>query len=39
LIGYIDVLRVYTAPQYTSRVSEAAAKILGRQPYSGRITM
>jgi HD superfamily phosphohydrolase len=39
LIGYIDVLRVYTTPQYTNRVSEVAAKILGRQPYSGRITM
>jgi len=39
LIGYIDVVRVYTAPEYTSNVAEAASKVLGRQPYSARITM
>jgi hypothetical protein len=39
LIGYIDVVRVYTAPQYVNRVAEAASKVLGRQPYSARITM
>ncbi|MCJ7632600.1 HD domain-containing protein [Candidatus Bathyarchaeota archaeon] len=39
LIGYIDVVRVYTAPQYTVQVTEAASKVLGKQPYSSRITM
>jgi len=39
LIGYIDVIRVYTAPQHAERVAEAASKVLGRQPYSSRITM
>jgi len=39
LIGYIDIVRVYTAPQYTNRVAEAASKVLGQQPYSARITM
>jgi HD superfamily phosphohydrolase len=39
LIGYIDVVRVYTAQQYTNRVTEAASKVLGKQPYSSRITM
>ncbi len=39
LIGYIDVVRVYTAPQYTSKVAEVASKVLGQQPYSAKITM
>jgi hypothetical protein len=39
LIGYIDVVRVYTAPQYTSKVAEIAGKVLGQQPYSAKITM
>jgi HD superfamily phosphohydrolase len=39
LIGYIDVMRVYTAPQFRERVREGAAEVFGKQPYSTKITM
>jgi len=39
LIGYIDVMRVYTAPQFRVQVREVAAEVFGKQPYSTKITM
>lgn len=39
LIGYIDVVRVYTAPQFRERVREATSEVFGKQPYSTKITM
>ena len=39
LIGYIDVLRVYTAPQFREKVREVAGEVFGKQPYSTKITM
>jgi hypothetical protein len=39
LIGYIDVVRVYTAPQFREKVREAASEVFGKQPYSTKITM
>lgn len=39
LIGYIDIIRVYTEPQHREKVREAAVEVFGKQPYSTRITM
>jgi HD superfamily phosphohydrolase len=39
LIGYMDVVRVYTAPQFRAEVSEATSEVFGKQPYSTKITM
>jgi len=39
LIGYIDVMRVYTASQFREKIREAANEVLGKQPYSTKITM
>ncbi len=38
LKGFINVVRVYTEETYRTRVSEAAAKVLGELPYSARIS-
>jgi len=39
LIGYIDVIRVYTAPQFRDRIREATDQVFNKQPYSTKITM
>lgn len=38
LIGYMDIIRVYTAPQFREKVREGVTKVLGK-PYSTKITM
>lgn len=38
LIGYMDIIRVYTAPQFREKVRKGVAKVLGK-PYSMKITM
>jgi len=39
LIGYVDIIRVYTAPQFKEKVRKGAAEAFGKQPYSTKITM
>ncbi|MEM2094532.1 MAG: HD domain-containing protein [Candidatus Bathyarchaeia archaeon] len=39
LVGYLDILRVYTAPEYRKKVADAAYSVLGQRPYSSKITM
>ncbi|UCB59903.1 MAG: HD domain-containing protein [Candidatus Bathyarchaeota archaeon] len=38
LKGFINVVRVYTEEAYRTEVSEAAIKVLGKLPYSARIS-
>jgi hypothetical protein len=38
LRGFMNILRVYTTAEEREKVSEAAAKILGRIPSSARIS-
>jgi HD superfamily phosphohydrolase len=39
LIGYVDVVRVYTAPRFREKVRKAAYEAFSKQPYSTKITM
>ena len=39
LIGYMDIVRVYTAPQFREKMREAVDEVFGKQPYSTKITM
>jgi HD superfamily phosphohydrolase len=39
LIGYMDIVRVYTAPRFRDAVKKAADHTFGRQPYSAKISM
>lgn len=39
LIGYIDIMRVYTAPRFREQVREVAVEVFGKQPHSSKITM
>jgi hypothetical protein len=38
LKGFINILRVYTEPEYRDRVKDAAEKLLGNTPLSLRIS-
>jgi HD superfamily phosphohydrolase len=39
LIGYMDIVRIYTTPKFRQKVREGAAEIFGKQPFSTKITM
>jgi len=39
LIGYMDIVRIYTTPKFRRKVREGAAEIFGKQPFSTKITM
>jgi HD superfamily phosphohydrolase len=39
LIGYLDVVRVYTTAENRRKIAEAASTVLGQKPYSTKITM
>ncbi len=39
LIGYIDVVRVYTTAENRKKIAAAASNVLGQKPYSAKITM
>ena len=39
LIGYMDIIRVYTAPQFRDAVREAANQTFGKHSYSTKISM
>ena len=38
LMGYMDVIRVYTAAPYRKKIREAAEQVFGERPYSTRIS-
>lgn len=38
LMGYMDVIRVYTAAQYRKKITEIAEKTFGKRPYSTRVS-
>ena len=39
LIGYIDVVRVYTTAENRKKIADSASSVLGQKPYSAKITM
>ncbi len=39
LIGYMDIIRIYTTPKFRNKVRKGAAEIFGKQPFSTKITM
>lgn len=39
LIGYMDIVRIYTIPKFRHKVREGADEIFGKQPFSTKITM
>jgi HD superfamily phosphohydrolase len=39
LIGYMDIVRIYTTPQFRNKVRKGATEIFGKQPFSTKITM
>jgi len=39
LMGYMDVIRVYTAEPYRNKIRKAAEQIFKRRPYSTRISL
>ncbi len=39
LVGYLDVVRVYTTSENRNRTAEAATSVLGQKPYSAKVTM
>jgi len=39
LMGYMDVIRVYTAAPYRKKINDAAEQIFGERPYSTRVSM
>jgi HD superfamily phosphohydrolase len=39
LIGYMDIVRIYTLPKFRTKVRKGAAEIFGKQPFSTKITM
>ncbi|MCK5626190.1 hypothetical protein KAI11_04975, partial [Candidatus Bathyarchaeota archaeon] len=39
LIGYMDIIRIYTTPKFRNKVRNGAAEIFGKQPFSTKITM
>ena len=39
LIGYMDVIRVYTTPNFREKVRNSVVEVFGKQPYSTKITM
>ena len=38
LMGYMDVIRVYTAAPYRKKIKEAAEQVFGERPYSTRVS-
>ncbi len=38
LMGYMDVIRVYTAAPYRKKITEVAEKTFGKRPYSTRVS-
>jgi len=39
LIGYIDVVRVYTPAKFREKVREASSEVFGKQPSSAKVSM
>lgn len=39
LIGYIDVVRVYTTAKFREKVREASSEVFGKQPSSAKVSM
>jgi HD superfamily phosphohydrolase len=39
LVGYMDIVRIYTIPKFRHKVREGADEIFGKQPFSTKITM
>lgn len=39
LMGYMDVIRVYTAAPYRKKIREAAEQVFGKRSYSTRVSM
>ena len=39
LVGYMDIIRIYTTPKFRNKVRDGVAEIFGKQPFSTKISM